>query len=810
MPIESITIQGIRGIREPVTLAVEGRSLLLHGPNGSGKSSVERALRWVLMNEEVPTDEEPFTTESSYRRHVGVPPDYPSVEVVFQGGARIAVSREAEAFEGGAEAIRAACQRGAPFLRRRELLDVLSARPSDRFRYFETFLGLDPVDTSIRGVAEQRASLERRANGLRERLAQQVGALRPLLPGERQALAHDLASLEAQAIAAAIDIGIAPIDSGWEAASAGVMALAGERTEEDLIARRARLQECEADLARVLDSLAAPPRDPTDAESLRRELEKASALTGQLDIIQHALRHFQSAEGTTCPVCGQGVDWNATRERLAAQSRTLVEYSAAIQERDEAVRRWLAVWRDFRAAQSRLEAILGGGEAGLGALAALGDPIVHLDRQEDRSTAQAAAMLDLGGAVLRQYLQAATNVARARAAAAAAQVPAVAQLPGLRLIVSLFERLGGRRVELLMLASELGALTEQIAFLEVVHEALRHARQDVARETLAAISQRVSEYYGVIHPPGSPDESTGAPEIVVQRHGGGTAFVRGQFADQGVRDPQWVYSDGHLDTVGICIFLALRRFRADQGGDPRLLILDDIIVSIDLGHARRLIDLLKGQFHDHQVFLFTHNGLFAHWCADLMPGLRRLEIKAWTLDTGPRLGEYVQSRERLLECLDDASPKEIGLKLMWLMDEWLAEARYAYAVSVPARPDERYTLSDIWNPFAKIVRRLATTMDSELGGATAAVEQLSDLPSIRNTLPAHENEFAREFPRNVMVEVARAAVALVDGLYCLSCRTFARPVPDRANPEVVVCRCRHLQYVRPGGAGVGGRPPEGT
>lgn len=797
MPISSIKIQGIRGIREPITLPVEGRSLLLHGPNGSGKSSVERALRWALIDEEEPTDEEPFTTESSYRRHVAVAPDYPSVEVEFDRGARISVRRGGAEFEGGAEEIRAACQRGAPFLRRRELLDVLSARPSDRFRYFETFLGLDPVDTAIRGVADQRNSVERQADGIRARLDQQVGALRPLLPNERQALAHDLPSLESQAIAAAVDIGVTPPGSAWEEALGGVSAFAEERTEEDLVARRRQLQECDTSLSGFLETLAVPPPDPSEAETRRRELEQASALTGQLDLIRHALRHFETTEGAACPVCGQEVDWAATRDQLAARSESLTTYADAVRERDQSVRQWIQIWREFRAVQSRLKEVLGEEAAGLNALAALPESITHLDHQEDRTPEQEAAMLAVGGPTLRAYLESAAATAQEMAATAASQVPVAAQLPGLRLTVSLFERFEGRREELLMLADEMRALTEHSQALEVIHEALRHARQDVARETLTAISERVSEYYGVIHPPDSPDESTGAPEIVVQRHGGGTAFVRGQFADQGVRDPQWVFSDGHLDTVGICIFLALRRFRADQAGDPKLLILDDVVVSIDLGHARRLIDLLKDQFQDHQIFLFTHNGLFAHWCADLMPGLRRLEIKAWTLEAGPRLGEYVRARDRLLESLDDAPAKEIGLKLMWLMDEWLGEARYAYSVSVPARADERYTLTDIWNPFAKVVRRLARTMDSELGGATAAVEELGDLPSIRNMLPAHENEFAREFPREVMVEVARAAVTLVDGLYCRDCRTFARPVPNRFNPEIVVCRCRSLQYVRP-------------
>ncbi len=63
----------------------------------------------------------------------------------------------------------------------------------------------------------------------------------------------------------------------------------------------------------------------------------------------------------------------------------------------------------------------------------------------------------------------------------------------------------------------------------------------------------------------------------------------------------------------ICIFLALRRYRGGRKGDPRLLVLDDIIIiSIDLGHSRRLIELLRDEFGYHQILLPTHNGLFAH------------------------------------------------------------------------------------------------------------------------------------------------------------------------------------------------------
>src|SRR5262249_27497620 len=159
-------------------------------------------------------------------------------------------------------------------------------------------------------------------------------------------------------------------------------------------------------------------------------------------------------------------------------------------------------------------------------------------------------------------------------------------------------------------------------------------------------------------------------------------------------DPKWVYSDGHLDTVGICIFLGLRRYRAKNPGDPKLIVLDDVVLSIDLGHARRLITLLRDEFKDHQLLIFTHNGLFARWCLGLMPGLKKLDVLGWSLETGPRISDYASGIERLKEAIEKSPPKQIAMSLMWLLDEWLVECRFAYSLSVPAKIGEEYTLTE--------------------------------------------------------------------------------------------------------------------
>ena len=77
------------------------------------------------------------------------------------------------------------------------------------------------------------------------------------------------------------------------------------------------------------------------------------------------------------------------------------------------------------------------------------------------------------------------------------------------------------------------------------------------------------------------------------------------------------------------------------------------------------------------------------------------------------------------------------------------------------------------------------------------LDELKDLPKVRNSLAAHENEFAREFPLKVMRELAMNSIDLVATLYCLECRTFAVPVPNRQTPVMVHCKCMKVRYTMP-------------
>jgi len=516
-------------------------------------------------------------------------------------------------------------------------------------------------------------------------------------------------------------------------------------------------------------------------------------------LLEHAREHLADADRNTCPVCGQSVNREALLASLSVRVDALKQYTTENRE----LERMRSAWRNV--AKPLFDSIAVANAAlGVQSLREFqGAPVTpelvlaflrHASERKDKEAD--AVLLGLDSGEVRKALQAVIEFASQVVASEVQRLPPEsAEVQSTTYADSL------RRIEVLKPQIE-NAEQESIVFgkrakgLAALGDALRRARQDVAQNLLNNISQKVAEYYSFVHPPDSEDEVTGAPKIEIQRRGEGTAHVRGAFNGKDVADPKWVYSDGHLDTVGICVFLALRKFRAAQAGDPRLMVLDDIILSIDLNHGRRLLKLLGQEFSDHQLIILTHNRLFAEWCFRLLPGLQRLCISGWTLQKGPLIGDYKSAFEKLSKsALDGTEPKQIALDVMNLMDEWLGEARYVYSLSLRSKRNDAYTMGDIWNPFVKTISEMQKSLGVQLGNVVNAIGDLSDLPNVRNQIAAHDNEFAKEFPLGVMKKIALAALTVVSSLFCVQCQEFAEPIPNRDKPVIVQSKCTHVRYV---------------
>lgn len=88
--------------------------------------------------------------------------------------------------------------------------------------------------------------------------------------------------------------------------------------------------------------------------------------------------------------------------------------------------------------------------------------------------------------------------------------------------------------------------------------------------------------------------------------------------------PRLTLSEGHRNSLGLCIFLAMAL--RDAARDLPLF-LDDVVVSLDRGHRGMIVDILEREFSERQVIVLTHD---REWYTELRQLLdsRRWSFKA--------------------------------------------------------------------------------------------------------------------------------------------------------------------------------------
>lgn len=798
MPIDRIRIQAVRGIRKELTLELGGGSLVLRGDNGTGKSSIVAGLLWGLRGEQAPSGSAKAGTEEAYRANVLDGWSAAQVSIDLKGGGSLKVTpTKLDADEKGA-ALRDKCERSSPFLLRRQLLRFLDDRPVDRFHYLEGFLDLETADQTREVLQSRSRQYEGTAETHRSTLSQHLTLVLSALPADLRPSAPTWTPVVDALVTWAARLNVPSASRSWADVVALGARLAPLLKGENLARARLTLENARS----RWEEIGSPPSDPADY-LLKLQAALVNAVDADLStLLAEAAKHFAAhTNAASCPVCRQGIDASVVQE-VQLRLTGLKELQAAREDLAATGTSWKKFWNSLQVA-----------------VRAYGDARKIQFSEEDSQAPQGpVGMSDLALQVgADKFAETVARIGAVKISAWAVEIDAHArrwienELAGLpaedntdeiRSLIQAIEY--AQKVEFPVALAESSATDDDARGrrFKLVAEAIRSARQDVARELLDEISTLVGEFYTFVHPVDADDEVTGAPEIEVQRRAGGTAHLRGKFDKKDVDDPRWVYSDGHLDTVGICVFLALRRFRADRDkqGDPRLMILDDIVLSVDLAHGRRLLDLLRGRFADHQVLIFTHNGLFCDWCAQRLPTYKRKVISRWTLDTGPQLGEYLSSLEYIEQQIaESTSPKLLAQAVMNLMDEWLADARFAYSLPVQAKRGEEYTLTEIWEPFCKRLASIEKALKAPLGRLTRLLDELQDLPKMRNRLAAHETEFAHEYPLSAVRDTAKRAVELVRLLYCPECTNFAIPIPNPQSPDLVRCdqKCDRIRYDRP-------------
>ncbi len=810
MKINSLTITDFRGIRH-LSIPLEGRSAVIWGDNGVGKSGVIDAVDFLLRGDVARLSGRGAGGLSLLRHgpHVRAKPEHARVEaeVVLADGATYEVSRSVSrpnklmANPAVVPEFLRVSGRGQHLLTRRDILAVVTVPPGDRGAQINELLNLSPIEQLRKQLVTLRNTAEAAATAAGDRVTQQrirLAAISSVPVYDTEAIVE---AINAQRLLLDLD----PIDTIDDDAVAGAPPV---RPLEEAAAKRLSARAAVGALAEVLDDSRALSdmqrdfQDGCDASDRLLDIADHERVLSLADVVKGGIALL---DGTgVCPLCD--TLWEA---------QSLAEH---LNQKHDATRVAQEARRDVIDAAERLRALLNNVVAHVSAAL---DAVARVDfLAQPRWLSDWSATLGQAVTALADPVNALSTIEQ-RAIIAAATMPEesiVRRLADFAATIHIEQEPQSRtqaREQLIRTDQEIrnlrdaeaatGADGRLAAIATLLHDSFLASRDEVLHELYDSVRDRFVEFYRFLHPEES--ESFGA-DLGPDQRGGVDLAV--DFHAAGKYSPNAVHSEGHQDSMGLCLFLALAEVLT--GGDPPdLLLLDDVVMSVDMEHRAKVAELLNIHFPTTQFILTTHDRAWASYLqsSGVIRAADRWEFRTWNLESGPSVGRAADVWTRIESQLDGADVPAAAETLRRHVEETLFNVCDAIRAPVPLRASAQYQAGDLGEPAFDTLKKLITAgiRRAKALNNVSALQQLEDLQAARarahTEIKIHEWSVSAQIHWNEVLRLTASEFRVVAATYrdalalfgCDLCQSPIRLLVDGGGrPSAVQCDCANVVW----------------
>ena len=283
------------------------------------------------------------------------------------------------------------------------------------------------------------------------------------------------------------------------------------------------------------------------------------------------------------------------------------------------------------------------------------------------------------------------------------------------------------------------------------------------------------------------------------------------FHQRGEFPPAAYHSEGHQDAMGLCLYLAL--MQKVFGSRFRMVVLDDVVMSVDVQHRRMLCDLLRKVFPDTQFIITTHEKAWFKQMQStkLIPPGNGKEFLRWTVDQGPIVADAKTAWEKIDEALADNDIPEAAFRLRNHLEHVAPELVEELGGSVMFRADGAYNggqmLTSAVGRLHDLLKRavqpdVVIKDSSKVKQIIALVDQFKtskqqhQVESWAVNKAVHFNPWA-EFGREEFALVVAAFKQLLDCFRCAECESWLYMLPRgcfAGKEESLRCDCATLNF----------------
>lgn len=823
MKINSLTISNFRGISGELEIDPGAENVVIVGPNGSGKSSVIAAIDFLFTGSvrELSGDGTQSLTENRHAPHIDADPSDAWVEAEFlASGDYVTVRRSVDdrmnpvigsedtndqrGFETAFNSVASAADRDLHLLSREEILDFITANAGTRSESIRSLLDLQHIQDrrlALNNAAEhfedEASRLEREAYSQREGVYSALDSdidsapsLVGLINEFRETLGGDeIADLHESFL------------NGIDSPSQRVIASPLLRSDG-----RQRIQEFQAWFE-------------TGAEEFLEAAEEYHAQQRRLDSDDDALKDLErqelvnlgkeaiDKEAERCPLCLENWDPDELEDLLsdrAEQAEELQEELEALEEQQDSAQQLLTNIRII--AESIRETLVDVDRFDSDLLEQFINTIQEWEEEYDDSPLSTPSHEELTPDERIDLLQPSDLESMLRDIE-----EHLAEGPVLDELEEVWQKLeiSNRRYEEMLSYSRRAAEHRQVASdMRALHHEFITARDTALTRIYDEIEERFESYYTSIH----GDESEFAVGLDPSETG---LNMEVDFHSRGQHPPHALHSEGHQDSMGICLYFALFDWLQNQE-QISIMMLDDVVMSIDAEHRRPLAKLMATEVaKDNQLFIATHDDLWHRHLrsSGVVTSSNAIQFSGWDIDEGPRVIDRPEMEWETIEAELEAGNVSIAAHQTRRMAEWfLREACDGLNAKVPFKADSQWTLGDFQQGVVPRYKSLARSAKdtAHSWGREERVEHFEELNDemidINNRISqdgaalnpnVHWNETESEFAHCTPAELEPAVEAYKDlheTLWCDECDSPLTVASQGQTDVSVRCNCASVYW----------------
>ena len=803
--VESIAINEFRGIRD-LTLDFNGKSFAICGPNGTGKSGVVDALEFALTGNVSRLSGE-GRGDISLKQHgphvdrrndpdksrVTVKVTIPSLSKTVTIERNLKTPADAHVTPSDPAVLEVLGQvRAHPeiVLSRRELIKYVLATPGKRADEVQALLHLDQVGQVRVGLQKIANNCDKQLTPLgtevtqaRENLLRALG-MSELTKDNVLAAANAQRSILGLPALADLTGSISLKDGMATPTPAKPQRIPKAQALADIRAAREALAEITSvttttRVAEVTADLTALANDPAVAAGVKRETFYATGM----DLI----------EAGACPLCDTAWDLDELKKHVQTKIDHLKEVSRSRKAAETKIAPLIAaLWK----VQASINTVVG--------YAALATPPVAIEAARDYSTNCGTAVERLTVLLpLAETITVLTNVPiipQALLHAIGELEKAVAALPEPT-------KQDAAREWLTVAQERLEVWRDAMRKQKAAKEQAQRARQvsDIYATTsdkvLAGIYTNVEKDFAFLYGFANRDDEDKFKAQLIPSMGKLGFDV--DFYGRGFFPPGAYHSEGHQDSMGLCLYLALMRHL--QGEGFTFAVLDDVLMSVDAGHRREVCTLLKRQFPNTQFIMTTHDPIWLrHMKTEgIIGGRSAVQFRNWSVDHGPTRWDERDVWTEIDDHLQKNDVRAAAALLRHYLEYTSWELCDRLRAPVGFRGDVQYQLGELLPAAITRMRKLISRAKDAASSWNQGeiIEQLTARESKFAMLAETSN--AEQWQVNVAVHynswdnlgredfapVVNAFRDLLGGFTCSDCSDYLRVSPDRVTPESVRCEC---------------------